>query len=204
MLVGNIHGAPDLGRPASKKDKSIAFRVDYMRRVIVEALYLVSENEIPHFLLAGNWNMKGQLVRKALERFPSVLRWDVTDTGSKNTWMIANCEHRQKALPVTARHPEADDTWPEVMATFMPLRPRGASEASDHNPHDDLMRHKATSVLEALDKVWSQRKELDQPEVCKNYEVRCKGVARIRRDMMANIKAFRASTPAAFLQVNNK
>ena len=85
MLVGNIHGAPEFGRPASKKDKSIAFRVDYMRRVIVEALFLASEKDIPHFLLAGNWNMKGHLVRKALERFPSVLRWDVTDTGSKNT-----------------------------------------------------------------------------------------------------------------------
>ena len=90
------------------------------------------------------------------------------------------------------------------MATFMPLRPRGAFEARDNNPHDDLMRHKATSVLEALDKVWSQRKELDQPEVCKNYEVRCKGMARTRRQMMENIKAFRSSTPSAFFQVNNE
>ena len=120
VLVGNIHGAAIVGQPASKKDRHTRCRVDYMRRVIVEALYLSSENQIQQFFLAANWNMTGKLVRKALERFPTVQQWDVTNTGSKNTWIIANSELRHMILPAAPLRPRgADDTGPEVIATFM-------------------------------------------------------------------------------------
>ena len=175
--------------PANRKDKW----------VIVEALYLASENH-EQFVLAGNWNMTGQLVRKALGRLPSVQHWDVTDTSSKNTWIIANCELHHMILPAAARHPGADDTWPGVMATVMPLRPRGASEASGHDPLTALMRHKAESAIELMEKIVAKRKEPQEV----NYEVRCKGMASIRRQVMANIKRFCALTPSAFFQVNNE
>ena len=135
-----------------------------MRRVIVEALYLSAENEIKQFFLAGNWAMTGKLVRQALERFPSVQQWDVTDTGSKNAWIIANCDLRHKILPATPLRPRgADDTGPEVMATFMPLGPR---EASDLDPVTDLIRQQAASVLELLKQApgerWVPQKTLAQ------------------------------------------
>ena len=46
VLVGNIHGAHTEGHPTSKKDRHDRFRVDYKRRVIVEARYLSAQNHL--------------------------------------------------------------------------------------------------------------------------------------------------------------
>ena len=148
ILVGNNHtadGTAEITKISGNKD---AFKVDYMKRALLQGCALAASQGIEHAMVVGDWSMGHKHVERALVGMGTGT-WETSHVDAQSEFIVANCAIEEVKLVAPIR------TWGaaqhQARIAQMPLRHRGAGDdAEDAGPPDDESQQEAAKILDLL------------------------------------------------------